>query len=615
MQKTFATIGSIFILIFSLILSPIVSSDNSTIYVDDDNTQGPWDGTQEHPYQSIQDAIDVATSGDNVYVYPGEYEIFQVDKSITIQGADVENTIINVTGESWINSDFVQIYGLKFVGIEGTGLDSYITIDEYDNITISNCVFTSGLHGIEIHHSKHITISDCQFSTNYYGIRLNGQRGSTPNRFLEDVVVDNCNFFRSQIEIIGSETKDVVVSNCSFTEYGLGYHTLEAVQIGGVEQNTTIQNCYFQRNGLGIGLQDSHNIVIKKCVFYEHIRDYEDSLATGIHLEVHSNSNIIHSNVFAYNTWGVSMDENCVNNLVYDNTFYQNLRGASDGGPTSTWYNQELGIGNYWSDYKGVDGDGDGIGDTPYELSEGNYDMYPKMNFDDQIRPPTPSAPIVSKNVLKKYENAEFSCSVPDPNGDDVFYKFFWEDPTKDIWYGPYPSGAECKVLHSFDKSGIYDVKVAAKDIHDDETLRSEPTTIKVSIPSNPEISGPTEGVPGKSYTYEIKSADPDGDPIWYKICWAWPAEDYSDWIGPYESGVTIKFNHTWTEEGTKDIRIGAKDIDGAASGWSKIVVKMPKQKFKNFKFLDRIVEIFPFLKIFLKRVNLITISLIQKQS
>ena len=336
-------------------------------------------------------------------------------------------------------------------------------------------------------------------------------------------------------------------------------------------------------------------------MFYDHIRDYEDSLATGIHLEVNSNSNIIHSNVFAYNTWGVSMSENCVNNIVYNNTFYQNLRGASDGGPTSTWYNQELGIGNYWSDYTGADSDGDGIGDTPYEISEGNYDMFPKISFDDQIKPPTPSAPIVTNNVLKKYENAEFSCSVPDPNGDDVFYKFFWEDSTENLWYGPYASGAECKVEHFFDKSGVYEVKVAAKDIYDDETLRSEPTTVKVSIPGNPEISGPTEGLPGQSYTYEITSTDPDGDLIWYKICWAWPSEDYSDWLGPYESGATIRFNNTWTEEGSKDIRIGAKDIDGATSGWTKLIVTMSKQKFRTYNFFERIFEIFPFLKIFLR--------------
>jgi parallel beta-helix repeat protein len=35
--------------------------------------------------------------------------------------------------------------------------------------------------------------------------------------------------------------------------------------------------------------------------------------------------------------------------------------------------------GNYWSDYAGVDVNGDGIGDTPYDIDENNTDRYPLM--------------------------------------------------------------------------------------------------------------------------------------------------------------------------------------------------------------------------------------------
>ena len=56
-------------------LSTITTASNSiqttnkdTIYVDDDNTQGPWYGTLDYPYQHMGDAIENSTEGDTIYV-------------------------------------------------------------------------------------------------------------------------------------------------------------------------------------------------------------------------------------------------------------------------------------------------------------------------------------------------------------------------------------------------------------------------------------------------------------------------------------------------------------------------------------------------------------------
>jgi len=35
----------------------ITGMSGDTIYVDDDNTEGPWDGSIDYPYQFIQDPI------------------------------------------------------------------------------------------------------------------------------------------------------------------------------------------------------------------------------------------------------------------------------------------------------------------------------------------------------------------------------------------------------------------------------------------------------------------------------------------------------------------------------------------------------------------------------
>ena len=67
-----------------------------TIYVDDDNTTSPWDGSFDNPYQYIQDGIDAADSGDIIYVYNGTYfENIVIDIPIILIGENKNNTIID----------------------------------------------------------------------------------------------------------------------------------------------------------------------------------------------------------------------------------------------------------------------------------------------------------------------------------------------------------------------------------------------------------------------------------------------------------------------------------------------------------------------------------------
>jgi hypothetical protein len=43
-----------------------------------------------------------------------------------------------------------------------------------------------------------------------------------------------------------------------------------------------------------------------------------------------------------------------------------------------------------------------------------------------------------------------------------------------------------------------------------------------------------------------------------------------SDWLGPYSSGETVIFKHTWTVTGDYNITVKAKDSEGVESGWSE---------------------------------------------
>jgi parallel beta-helix repeat protein len=98
----------------------------------------------------------------------------------------------------------------------------------------------------------------------------------------------------------------------------------------------------------------------------------------GIYLS-YSRNNIITGNNASNNYDGICLYHLSNKNNCYHNNFMNNTQNAYDEG-NNTWDNGYPSGGNYWSDYTGTDDDGDGIGDTPYNISGGNnQDYYPLM--------------------------------------------------------------------------------------------------------------------------------------------------------------------------------------------------------------------------------------------
>ena len=58
-----------------------------------------------------------------------------------------------------------------------------------------------------------------------------------------------------------------------------------------------------------------------------------------------------------------------------------------------------------------------------------------------------------------------FSATTTDPEGDQIYYMFDWDDGTFSDWVGPYASGASGSAIHQWAEAGTYDVKVKAKDV------------------------------------------------------------------------------------------------------------------------------------------------------
>jgi hypothetical protein len=119
--------------------------------------------------------------------------------------------------------------------------------------------------------------------------------------------------------------------------------------------------------------------------------------------------------------------------------------------------------------------------------------------------------------------------------------------------------------------------------------------------PNTPDApDGPASGNINEEQTYTASTTDPNGDKIYYLFSWG--DGEYSGWIGPYNSGTTASATHIWTEKGTYEIMVKAKDDHGVQSEWSDpITVSMPKSKSMInpviLEFLRNLIDNFPLLK------------------
>jgi thiol-disulfide isomerase/thioredoxin len=85
--------------------------------------------------------------------------------------------------------------------------------------------------------------------------------------------------------------------------------------------------------------------------------------------------------------------------------------------------------------------------------------------------------------------------------------------------------------------------------------------------PNEPTVGGPTSGVVGTEYNFQVVATEPEGDNVYYYIDWGDGTN--TGWIGPYDSGVATTVPKTYTSADTYDITAKAKDTYNQESGWS----------------------------------------------
>jgi len=73
-----------------------------------------------------------------------------------------------------------------------------------------------------------------------------------------------------------------------------------------------------------------------------------------------------------------------------------------------------------------------------------------------------------------------YTISTTDPDGDDVYYCIDWDDGTDEVCIGPYASGEEVIIKHTWSEKNTYSLRVKAKD---DSGAESDWATLSVTMP------------------------------------------------------------------------------------------------------------------------------------
>ncbi|MCD6467846.1 MAG: right-handed parallel beta-helix repeat-containing protein [Thermoplasmata archaeon] len=556
-KRTFDAVLLLFLLSVVLIFV-VVAVGARDIYVDGSYPYSTGDGSVDHPYQTIQHAIDVAEDGDTIYVFSGTYnESLTIDKKLTLQGLDKGNTTIwrnakhRYTIE--ISADFVTLEDFNIKAGSGCRVAAVYVTSDVVTIQGNTINVTGDTWGVYLDSSDGDTIGSntvvggkgVYVYSSVNDAFTNNEISNATDAALKFQTSDNAIVYGN---LLLNNRFGVYAQSCS--SFNITNNTIQDNHLDGVDLYLGSNNIVFRNtvagNANGLDMKSDDGVVWNNT--------FDDN---GIGLILAGLGCKVYGNIFEDSTsYGVYADSGSSGNLVYENRFLKNTVHALEKG-SNQWDNGV--VGNYWDNYDDVDRNLDGIGDYPYHISGGGIDHYPTGNF---LKPPDkPTDPSPKDGASNVGLTPTLQVKVSDPDSDSLTVYFYRADDDSLIAerHGV-PSGgtASCSFHMAYNTVMAWYVVVndskleATSDIWVFTTVPIPPTNNKpVADPG-----GPYSGEVNEAIQFDgTKSHDPDGSIAFYR----WNFGDGSGEI------LADKPTHTYSEAGTYTVTLTVIDNDGTS--------------------------------------------------